>query len=84
MPNFPHLAERLVEKWIQQYEITTIIGVHSEASGLPLIEAITTALGTVQAEEREACAKVAEQFEPDEKSSSVQYASTAIRGRTDG
>jgi hypothetical protein len=34
-----------------------------------------------QAEEREACAKVAEQFEPDEKTSYVTYASTAIRAR---
>ena len=31
--------------------------------------------------EREACAKVAEQFEPDEKTSYVTYASTAIRAR---
>jgi hypothetical protein len=34
-----------------------------------------------QAEEREACAKVAERFEPDEKTSYVTYASTAIRAR---
>ena len=33
------------------------------------------------AKEREACAKVAEQFEPDEKTSYVTYASTAIRAR---
>jgi len=32
-------------------------------------------------EEREACAKVAERFEPDEKTSYVTYASTAIRAR---
>ena len=31
--------------------------------------------------EREACAKVAEKFEPDEKTSYVTYASTAIRAR---
>ena len=31
--------------------------------------------------EREACAKVAERFEPDEKTSYVTYASTAIRAR---
>ena len=31
--------------------------------------------------EREACAKVAERFEPDEKTSYVAYASTAIRKR---
>jgi hypothetical protein len=35
----------------------------------------------VRADEREACAKVAEQFEPDEKTSYVTYASTAIRAR---
>ena len=35
----------------------------------------------VAAKEREACAKVAEQFEPDEKTSYVTYASTAIRAR---
>jgi hypothetical protein len=33
------------------------------------------------AKEREACAKVAERFEPDEKTSYVTYASTAIRAR---
>ena len=31
--------------------------------------------------EREACAKVAERFEPDEKTRYVTYASTAIRAR---
>ena len=31
--------------------------------------------------EREECAKVAEQFEPDEKTSYVMYASKAIRAR---
>ena len=31
--------------------------------------------------EREACAKLAEQFEPDEKTSYVMYASKAIRAR---
>lgn len=35
----------------------------------------------VRADEREACAKVAERFEPDEKTSYVTYASTAIRAR---
>ena len=33
------------------------------------------------AKEREACAKIAERFEPDEKTSYVTYASTAIRAR---
>jgi len=32
--------------------------------------------------EREECAKVAEQFEPDEKTSYVMYASKAIRARS--
>ena len=35
----------------------------------------------VAASEREACAKVAEQFEPDEKTSYVMYASKAILAR---
>jgi len=35
----------------------------------------------VAEKEREACAKVAERFEPDEKTSYVTYASTAIRAR---
>ena len=35
----------------------------------------------IAAKEREACAKVAEKFEPDEKTSYVTYASTAIRAR---
>jgi hypothetical protein len=40
------------------------------------------AWGKANAEaEREECAKVAEQFEPDEKTSYVMYASKAIRAR---
>ena len=35
----------------------------------------------VAAKEREACAKIAERFEPDEKTSYVTYASIAIRAR---
>ena len=35
----------------------------------------------VAAAEREACAKVAERYEPDEKTSYVTYASSAIRAR---
>ena len=38
-------------------------------------------LDLAMAIEREACAKVAERFEPDEKTSYVTYASTAIRAR---
>ena len=45
-----------------------------EAECKALIEAAVLA-------EREACAKVAERFEPDEKTSYVTYASTAIRAR---
>ena len=37
----------------------------------------------VATHEREACAKVAERFEPDEKCSYVEYASAAIRARGD-
>ena len=39
------------------------------------------AIDEAVAAEREACAKVAERFEPDEKTSYVTYASTAIRSR---
>ena len=35
----------------------------------------------VKEQEREACAKVAERYEPDEKTSYVTYASSAIRAR---
>jgi hypothetical protein len=42
---------------------------------------LTKGLDKAIADEREACAKVAEQFEPDEKTSYVTYASTAIRAR---
>ena len=38
-------------------------------------------LDLAMALEREECAKVAERFEPDEKTSYVTYASTAIRAR---
>ena len=37
----------------------------------------------VREDEREACAKVAERFEPSEKTSYVKYASQAIRARGD-
>jgi hypothetical protein len=42
---------------------------------------LETFVELVAAVEREACAKVAEQFEPDEKTSYVMYASKAIRAR---
>jgi hypothetical protein len=46
------------------------------------LEAFAAVVSTrAAAHEREACAKVAEQFEPDEKTSYVMYASKAIRAR---
>ena len=44
-------------------------------------EALALAFDRIREEEREACAKVAEFFEPDEKSDDVRYASQAIRTR---
>jgi hypothetical protein len=44
-------------------------------------EELDELLNKIRAHEREECAKVAEQFEPDEKTSYVTYASTAIRAR---
>jgi hypothetical protein len=46
-----------------------------------MMQSTTKAVDTAMALEREACAKVAEQFEPDEKTSYVMYASKAIRAR---
>lgn len=49
---------------------------------MALTEEALTAMKVIAAlEEREECAKVAERFEPDEKTSYVNYASTAIRAR---
>jgi hypothetical protein len=42
-------------------------------------EAVEKFAKLVAAEEREACAKVAELFEPDEKLDYIEYASTVIR-----
>jgi hypothetical protein len=47
-------------------------------------EMIAEAAVAAVAAEREECAKVAEQFEPDEKTSYVYYASQAIRAREQG
>jgi len=52
-----------------------------EACGEVAIKAAEKAIDVAIELEREACAKVAEQFEPDEKTSYVTYASTAIRAR---
>ena len=56
-----------------------------ESGGLPdpmiFIGAYERFANLVAASEREACAKVAEQFEPDEKTSYVMYASKAILAR---
>lgn len=52
--------------------------VDANQSGFDSVEAFAA---LVRADEREECAKVAERFEPDEKTSYVTYASTAIRAR---
>ncbi len=46
-----------------------------------MMQSVDKGIDTAMALEREACAKVAEQFEPDEKTSYVMYASKAIRAR---
>jgi hypothetical protein len=46
-----------------------------------MMQTTAIAVDAAMALEREACAKVAEQFEPDEKTSYVMYASKAIRAR---
>ena len=46
-----------------------------------LWEMMQMAIDEAVAAEREACAKVAEQFEPDEKTNYVTYVSAVIRAR---
>jgi methanogenic corrinoid protein MtbC1 len=46
-----------------------------------MMKSVDKGIDTAMVLEREACAKVAEQFEPDEKTSYVMYASKAIRAR---
>ena len=68
-----------------------IIRMAREASNTPIdhhatpdlfgVSQIERFAALVAAAEREACAKVAEKFEPDEKLDYVTYASTAIRAR---
>ena len=52
-----------------------------EACGEAAMKAAEKAVDVAIKLEREACAKIAERFEPDEKTSYVTYASTAIRAR---
>ena len=60
----------------------TIIEMTRELGGFaPTTKFLEQFAELVRADEREACAKVAERFEPDEKTSYVNYASTAIRAR---
>ena len=56
----------------------SVSGEHPEKYHIKFLEAFAK---LAAAKEREACAKVAERFEPDEKTSYVTYASIAIRAR---
>ena len=50
-------------------------------SAVPFDQLLERFAALVAAAEREECAKLAEQFEPNEKTDYVTYASTAIRAR---
>ena len=63
-------------------DMKTITEMTRELGGFaPTTKFLEAFADLVRADEREACAKVAERFEPDEKTSYVTYASTAIRAR---
>jgi hypothetical protein len=66
-------------------EMARQAGLHvaTDVNWMPIIglEYAEKLIALARADEREACAKVAERFEPDEKTSYVTYASTAIRAR---
>ena len=66
-------------------EMARQAGLHvaTDVNWMPIIglEYAEKLIALVRADECEACAKVAERFEPDEKTSYVTYASTAIRAR---
>ena len=72
----PQIPQERSSKYMTVFELI-------EANGLTLHGDIEHFAELVRADEREACAKVAERFEPDEKTSYVTYASTAIRARGD-
>ena len=70
----PQIPQERSSKYMTVFELI-------EANGLTLHGDIEHFAALVRADEREACAKVTERFEPDEKTSYVTYASTAIRAR---
>ena len=61
-------------------QMCKLIGMRPYLDGI-YSESLEAFANLVAAKEREACAKIAERFEPDEKTSYVTYASTAIRAR---
>ena len=65
---------------IEMAQECKLIGMRPHLDGI-YSEALVAFAKLVAEAEREACAKVAERFEPDEKTSYVTYASTAIRAR---
>jgi len=65
---------------IEMAQECRLIGMRPYLDGI-YIESLVAFAKMVAEAEREACAKVAERFEPDEKTSYVTYASTAIRAR---
>ena len=60
--------------------VAIVFATGEEIPGYTVEQMLAWGKACVEAE-REACAKVAEQFEPDEKTSYVMYASKAIRAR---
>jgi len=68
----------------QEAGFERVVAIHSDGSKTVTVAPVPELerfANLVAAAEREACAKVAEQFEPDEKTSYVMYASKAIRAR---
>ena len=67
-------------KLLEPVTVAIVFATGEEIPGYTVEQMLAWGKACVEAE-REACAKVAEQFEPDEKTSYVMYASKAIRAR---
>jgi len=67
-------------KLLEPVTVAIVLATGEEIPGYTVEQMLAWGKDCVEAE-REACAKVAEQFEPDEKTSYVMYASKAIRAR---
>jgi methanogenic corrinoid protein MtbC1 len=76
------ISDSGVLNWTDLKRFANLVAEHERETCLDaMMQSVEKGIDTAMVLEREACAKVAEQFEPDEKTSYVMYASKAIRAR---